>query len=150
MPRGKDARQRYNRGRLDEDRRRGMRESRDAIATRQARWPAAFPKQWHLVRPLTNASLTQIAESTGWSKNYTRGVLCVWKSRDAYCQAVLQHTRRHGLDGAASEEEVDDRARQQAEERLAINRAARVRRQEKEAAASKEPPAQNLVAEAAE
>ena len=51
---------------------------------------------------------------------YTRAVVRVWKSRAAHCAAVLAHTKRINLDGSASDEEVDDKARTLAKERLAV------------------------------
>jgi sRNA-binding protein len=50
---------------------------------------------------------------------YTRGVLLSWKSRTNYCNAVLRHRERINLDGLASGEEVDDRARVDAQQQLA-------------------------------
>jgi hypothetical protein len=40
--------------------------------------------------------------------------------RTAYCAAVLAHAKRINLDGSASDEEVDDKARTLAKERLAV------------------------------
>jgi sRNA-binding protein len=50
-------------------------------------------------------------------------VLRVWKSRAAYCTAVLAHPKRinlDNLDGSASDEEVDEKARALAKEQLAV------------------------------
>jgi sRNA-binding protein len=132
MPQGKGARQRYNRRRTSDDYRRGLKESRTAIETLQTRWPAAFPKRVHLVRPLATGIVELITADTGWSKDYARAVLTVWKSRDGYCKAVLQHERRHDLTGAATDQAVDDVSREQSRQRLVENLAARARRAEKE------------------
>jgi sRNA-binding protein len=150
MPPGDSARKKYDRRTSGEDYLRGLKEARVAIATLQERWPAAFPKQGHLVRPLANTIPGRIAESVGWPKNYVRSVLSVWKSRDPYCKAVLRYTNRHDLDGAVTEQAVDDRAREQARLRLTQNRAARARWQAREAAAGKgnggnEAPAQGTI-----
>src|SRR5271165_470475 len=64
-------------------------ESIAAIAVLQERWPAAFPKKSRLVLALSGNLIAPIAESTGWSKRYTAGVLIAWKRRDAYARAVL-------------------------------------------------------------
>ena len=47
-------------------------------------------------------------------------MLRVWKSRAAYCTVALAHPNRINLDGSASDEEVDDKARALAKERLAV------------------------------
>jgi sRNA-binding protein len=102
------------------ERNRGLKESREQIKVLQDRWPAAFPKQASLVRPLANAVPKTIAAAFGWSVAYTRAVIRVWKSRAAYCTAVLAHPKRINLDGSASDEEVDDNARALAKEQLAV------------------------------
>jgi|SRR5580704_1053002 sRNA-binding protein len=102
------------------ERNRGLKESREQIKVLQDKWPAGFPKQASLVRPLANGAPKTIAEAFGWSVAYTRAVLMVWKSRAAYCTAVLAHSRRINLDGSPSDEEVDDKARLLAKERLAV------------------------------
>jgi sRNA-binding protein len=76
------------------------------------------------------------AEAFGWSAAYTRAVLRVWKSRAAYCTAVLAHPTRINLDGSAIDEEVDEKARALAKEQLAVL-ASRPPRAQKKAA----PPA---------
>src|SRR5580700_10475857 len=76
------------------ERNRGLKESREQIKVLQDKWPAGFPKQASLVRPLANGAPKTIAEAFGWSVAYTRAVLMVWKSRAAYCTAVLAHSRR--------------------------------------------------------
>jgi hypothetical protein len=55
-----------------------------AISVLQERWPAAFPKDPDLIRPLVRKLVEPIAASTGWSKRYTTGVLAVWKRQAAY------------------------------------------------------------------
>jgi sRNA-binding protein len=47
----------------------------------------------------------------GWSLPYTLGVLTRWKMSAVYCQAVLSHDRRIGLDGSPAEM-VDAEARE--------------------------------------
>jgi hypothetical protein len=49
---------------------RGLQEAHAAIATLQERWPAAFPRHPHLVRPLVSNLATPIAEAMEWSKPY--------------------------------------------------------------------------------
>jgi hypothetical protein len=55
------------------ERNRGLKESREQIL--QDKWPAGFPKQASLVRPLANGTAKTIAEAFGWSVAYTRAVL---------------------------------------------------------------------------
>jgi sRNA-binding protein len=45
----------------------------------------------------------QIAAAMGWPLPYTLGVLTRWKMAADYCQAVLSHDRRIGLDGSPAE-----------------------------------------------
>ena len=63
------------------ERNRGLKESREQIQVLQDKWPAAFPKQASLVRPLAKGVAKTIAEAFGWSVPYTRAVLMVWKRR---------------------------------------------------------------------
>jgi sRNA-binding protein len=102
------------------ERNRGLKESREQIKVLQDKWPAAFAKQASLVRPLANGVPKTIAEALGWSVPYTRAVVRVWKSRAAYCTAVLAHSKRINLDGSTSDDGVDDKARMLAKERLAV------------------------------
>jgi sRNA-binding protein len=102
------------------ERNRGLKESREQIKVLQDKWPAAFPKQARLVRPLANGVAKTIAEAFGWSVPYTRAVLMVWKNRAGYCTAVLAHSKRINLDGSTSDDGVDDKARMLAKERLAV------------------------------
>jgi sRNA-binding protein len=48
------------------ERNRGLKESREQIKVLQDKWPAAFPKQASLVRPLANGTAKTIAEAFGW------------------------------------------------------------------------------------
>jgi sRNA-binding protein len=114
--------------------RRGLKESQAGIAALQERWPAAFPRKGHLVRPLVGKVHYQVAAELGWSRPYARAVIRIWKLRDGYCHAVLAHERRHDLMGAASDEAVDEAARSLAQQRLAFNRETRARRLQAQAA----------------
>ncbi len=99
------------------DRKRGAQEARQAFELLRARWPQAFPARAHEIRPLTNVT-ADLQTALGWSWDYTRGVLMVWKAREAYCRAVLCYPNRVRLDGSVSEEAVDDEARAMATARL--------------------------------
>jgi sRNA-binding protein len=123
------------------ERNRGLKESREQIKVLQDKWPAAFPIHASMVRPLANGAPKTIAEAFGWSVAYTRAVLMVWKSRAAYCTAVLAHPKRINLDGSTSDEEVDDKARLLATERLAVlaSRPPRTQKQAAPSAAGPEP-----------
>jgi sRNA-binding protein len=70
------------------------------------------------VRPLASGVARVMMETFSWSYPYTRGVLRTWKLRAAYCKAVLAYSQRINLDGSVSAEEVDDRARDRAQQRL--------------------------------
>jgi sRNA-binding protein len=96
------------------ERLRGLKESREGIAKLQTLWPAAFPQKSHLVRPLARGVVQSIAKEAGWSWGYARGVVSVWKARNAYCEAVLRHDRRYNLAGEDVDETVDNAAREQA------------------------------------
>jgi sRNA-binding protein len=111
---------------------RGMKEAREAIVTLQSLWPAAFPDKFHRVRPLASGLVPAIAERTGWSRGYARGVVHVWKARNAYCKAVLCYDRRFDLNGELVDQPVEDSAREQARRRLA-ERAARMRARREQA-----------------
>ncbi len=119
------------------DRKRGAQEARQAFELLRARWPQAFPAKGHDVRPLTNVT-ADLQEALGWSWEYTRGVLMVWKARESYCRAVLCYPNRVRLDGSVSEESVDDEARAMATARL------------KQIAAGKAKAAERRAMEAAE
>jgi sRNA-binding protein len=72
---------------------------------------------------VASSVLPQVAGTLGWSFGYTRGVFHVWKSRNAYCRAVLRDSIRVNLDGSPSEEVVDDEARKLAKAKLDQNAA---------------------------
>lgn len=111
---------------------RGMKESREAIATLQSLWPAAFPDKFYRVRPLAAGIVAAIAERTGWSRWYARGVVQVWKARKAYCEAVLRYGQRFDLNGEPVEQIVSEEAREQARRCLAA-RATRLRDRQQQA-----------------
>ncbi len=115
---------------------RGMKEAREAIATLQSLWPAAFPDKFHQVRPLASGIISAIAERTGWSRGYARGVVHVWKARNAYCKAVLCYDKRFDLNGEPVDQTVDDSARIQARGVLAA-RKARIEARNRKAAAER-------------
>jgi sRNA-binding protein len=134
MP-GKAARSKYQKKRRAEVRaevRRGLADARARIAELQERWPAAFPNKSHMVRPLATGIAAKIADATGWSRTYVRGVLTAWKCRAGYCEAVLRYERRYDLDGKETSEVVDDQAREQARWRLDERSVKRAREQERE------------------
>ena len=112
---------------------RGMKESREAIATLQSLWPAAFPANFQRVRPLATGIVAAIAERTGWSRWYARGVVQVWKARKAYCEAVLRYGQRFDLNGKPVEQTVSEEAREQARRCLAARAARRDRQQQEDA-----------------
>ena len=99
------------------DRKRGAQEARQAFELLRARWPQAFPAKAHEIRPLANVT-ADLQEAFGWSRDYAKGVLMVWKAREAYCRAILCYPNRVRLDGSVSEEAVDDEARAMATARL--------------------------------
>src|SRR5208337_2589375 len=66
--------------------RRGAKDARQAFELLRARWPKAFPAKSHEVRPLASA-VPAIVEALGWSPQYAKGVLSVWKGREADCRA---------------------------------------------------------------
>ena len=111
------------------DFKRGMTESRAAIADLQRRWPAAFPLTVREVRPLAGSIVVAIVAELGWSVQYCKGVLHVWKQRKAYCDAVLTYDLRRGLDGLPTEARVDAEARRMAQAQLAALSAGRQKRE---------------------
>jgi sRNA-binding protein len=117
--------------RLQAETLRGMQESREAIATLQSLWPATFPEKIRCVRPLATGIIAAIAERTGWSRSYARGVVHVWKARDAYCEAVLRYDRRFDLNGDPVEQTISEESREQARWRLAA-RGVRLRRRQQQ------------------
>jgi len=99
---------------------RGLKESAAGIEVLRSLWPNAFPQQGHLVRPLLAGLAGQIAARTGWSPQYTTGVLRGWKLRRAYCEAVLRYDHRFSLEGEeVAEAVVEEGAREQARRQLA-------------------------------
>ncbi len=96
-----------------------MNESRVAITELQQRWPAAFPVHMGSVRPLCLSINPVIAAELGWSVQYCRGVLHVWKLRKAYCHAVMTYDLRRGLDGQPNGALVGEEARRMASANLA-------------------------------
>lgn len=114
--------------------RRGLKEAREGIARLQSLWPAAFPAKTDMVRPLALGIVAVIADVAGWDRSYARAVVRVWKTRSAYCEAVLRFDRRFNLNGEPVDEPVSDEAREQARRRLA-DRAARVRGRQEEMSA---------------
>ncbi len=133
---------------IKSDRKRGAQDAWQAFELLRARWPKAFPAKAHEVRPLVNV-MAELQEAFGWSPAYAKGVLSVWKAREAYCRAVLAYPNRVGLDGSPTEAIVDDQARTLAAARLeqiAAKKALAAERRAKEAAdraaeATAPPPA---------
>jgi hypothetical protein len=66
-----------------------------------------------------------IAERTGWTRFYARGVLSAWKQRVAYCKAVLAFDRRWNLSGEETDDAVSEEAREKARKQLAAVKARR-------------------------
>jgi sRNA-binding protein len=120
---------------------RGINEQRAAIADLQRRWPVAFPTDPRQVRPLAGAIIPVIVAEFGWSVDYTKGVLCVWKQRRAYCSAVLRYDLRRDLNGAPTGTEVDDAARTMAKGQLDALNAQQQKRTAQGAEGAKEAPA---------
>lgn len=134
-----NSRQRYQRKRRfhrNEEIFRGMKEAREGIEKLQSLWPAAFPAKPDLVRPLATGTIRQIADGAGWSRGYTRGVLHVWKARNAYCRAVLRFGSRFDLNGEPVDQTVEDSAREQAR-RVLTARKARIEARNRKAAAER-------------
>src|SRR5208283_3118070 len=96
--------------------RRGAKDARQAFELLRARWPKAFPAKSHEVRPLASA-VPAIVEALGWSPQYAKGVLSVWKGREAYCRAVLAYPQRIDLNGSPTAD-IDEEARAHAKGRL--------------------------------
>src|SRR4051794_13067937 len=111
----------------------GLKESAKAITLLQERWPRAFPKKHGAVKPLARSVREAIVAGTGWNKDYTYGVLAAWKSRIAYCDAVLRDSVRIDIDGNATDEVVDDTSRAMAEQKRKQVLEARRRREAREA-----------------
>jgi len=118
------------------ERLRGLKGSAASVETLRALWPLAFPKKAPLVRPLSGDAVGQIVEQTGWSRAYARGVLEGWKSRYAYCEAVLRYDRRWNLNGEeVADSVVSEVARDMARRRLAAMEARRLKAEQEKAAA---------------
>jgi sRNA-binding protein len=115
---------------------RGLEEAPAAIAALQERWPAAFPRKGHLVRPLASNLAGPVVEAMGWSTTYAYAVLRRWKFRPSYCRAVLACDRRIDLDGIVTEQTVAEEAREQARRQFAFK--AERRRHGKRAATAEE------------
>src|SRR5271166_5506837 len=116
------------------ERDRGSKEFPQQLAVLRERWPLAFPTEQEDVRPLAMGAARQVAAAMGWSLPYTLGVLTRWKMAAVYCQAVLSHDQRIGLDGAPAEK-VDAEAQDLATKQLA-QLAARKATKKAEAAAA--------------
>jgi sRNA-binding protein len=76
----------------------------------------------------------------GWSHPYTLGVLGRWKMARVYCQAVLCHHRRIGLDGSPAEM-VESKAKDLATKHLARRAAGKAAKKAAKSAAAKSQPA---------
>jgi sRNA-binding protein len=98
------------------ERNRGSKEFPLQLAVLRERWPIAFPTEHEDVRSLAMGA-RQIAAAMGWSLPYTLGVLTRWKMSAVYCQAVLSHDQRIGLDGSPAEM-VDAEARELAAKQM--------------------------------
>jgi sRNA-binding protein len=90
---------------------RGRREAKLQFPLLRERWPKAFPNRPSEVRALGSEAARAVAEAMGWAHGYARGVLFIWKKREAYCRAVLDHPERIALDGTPCGETVDDKAK---------------------------------------
>jgi sRNA-binding protein len=112
--------------------RKGWGDAKLVIPLLQEKWPLAFPTKSHLVKPLASSVPRVISETMGWDISYTRGVLSVWKRRNAYCDAILRGGPRIDIDGKATPEPVDESSRQQAQQELAA-RIARAKAAQQEA-----------------
>jgi sRNA-binding protein len=100
------------------ERDRGSKEFPQQLAVLRERWPLAFPTKHEDVRPLAMGVVRQVAAAMGWSLPYTLGVPTRWKMAAVYCQAVLSHDQRIGLDGSPAEM-VDAGAKELATKQMA-------------------------------
>ena len=100
------------------ERDRGSKEFPEQLVVLRERWPIAFPTKHEDVRPLAMGAARQVAAAMGWSLPYTLGVLTRWKMAAVYCQAVLSHEQRIGLDGSPAEM-VDAEAKELATKQMA-------------------------------
>jgi sRNA-binding protein len=101
-----------------DERKRAFLDYPENIGLLHAKWPKAFPRKSHWVRPLASNIVRPIADAFGWSMPYTRSVIERWKQRDAYCRAVIAYSKRITLEGLENGEEVDDQARTNAKQRM--------------------------------
>src|SRR6516164_5952820 len=99
------------------ERNRGSKEARQQLAVLRDKWPIAFPADAKDVRPLAISAAGEIAAATDWSLPYTLGVLARWKMSPAYCQSVLAHEHRIGIDGSTAEP-IDAKAKDLAAKQL--------------------------------
>jgi sRNA-binding protein len=115
------------------ERLRGFKDASAQIEVLKVKWPVIFndPKN---IRPFASSVLPEITAALGWSHAYGRGVFQVWKGRNAYCRAVLRYSVRVNLDGSASEETVDDKARETAKAQLDRKAALEAAKRAREAA----------------
>jgi sRNA-binding protein len=104
---------------MNPERKRGYQEAAAQFEALRARWPKAFPARSSEVRPLELSAVDAVASEMGWSRDYARAVLSVWKQRMAYCRAVLTYPTRFGLDGSKTDEAVDEIARAHASASIA-------------------------------
>ena len=59
----------------------GLKESAQAIALLQNKWPHAFSKKYGAVKPLARSVKEAVVAGMDWDPYYTSGVLAAWKSR---------------------------------------------------------------------
>ena len=97
------------------ERRRGVIEAYRSVALLQKRWPGLFGDD---ARPLASTCVGEIAAAMEWSVPFTKPAVVRWKRSVRYCQAILKYTERVNLDGSASDEVVDDKARALAQANL--------------------------------
>jgi sRNA-binding protein len=90
------------------EQKRGFKEGSQQFELLRARWPKAFSVKAQGVRPLASGAQQALAEALGWTPYYAHGVLAAWKTRQAYCQAILHYPMRINLDGSVSDEDVSD------------------------------------------
>jgi sRNA-binding protein len=88
------------------------------LAVLRERWPIAFPTKHEDVRPLAMGVAREVAAAMSWSLPYALGVLTRWKMSAVYCEAVLSHDQRIGLDGSPAEM-VDSEAKELATKQMA-------------------------------
>jgi len=100
------------------EQKRGFKEGAQQFELLRAKWPKAFPVKSHEIRPLTNRAQQALVEAFGWTPDYARGVLAVWKTQPIYCKSILCYSTRINLDGSASTEDIGDAARAMATQRL--------------------------------